>query len=162
MNRNSLRPQLEPIGKAMQYSLCFVFLFLAASLSISWQVQWIFMPLYAEKIQINVNIDSQCANHLTSTQGYQDIPENCLKCSTDFKDTNFKSCDFSTVGNGSADVARTFIKKRGLVFSIAGYLYEGRLYLRYYPYPLLLVHIPIWFFGLIPIFAFAYKKPRYS
>jgi hypothetical protein len=162
MNHDELRKNLRPIALTMQSLLCFVFLFLAATLSISWQAKRIFIPFYAEKIQLNVIIKPECAAQIVSTSDYYDTSKNCLECKRSTDNIALKRCDFGTVGTVSADVARSLIKENGLAFSTAGYLVGDKAYLRHTPFPLLQIHIPIWLFGLIPIFAFAYKKPRYS
>jgi hypothetical protein len=162
MNNDELRKNLRPVALSMQGLLCCFFLFAAMSLSISWQAKRIFLPLYAQKIQFDVTINAECAKQINATTGYYDTGKSCIECKSSVGGALIKDCDFGTVGNASAEVARTLIKESGLVFSTVGYLVGEKAYLRHTPYPLLQVHIPIWFFGLFPFFLFAFKKPKYS
>jgi hypothetical protein len=161
LSHEKLRVTLKPVAMTMQFGLCLFFLFLALSLSIEWQVKRIFIPLYLKKIQLNVTVNSECGNKLMNQENYL-IPSDCLKCESKTDAIKIKQCDFATVGTTKLDVAKTLVKENGLIFSTHGYIDKEKVYLRHNPMTLLKIHIPIWIFGLLPFFLFAYKKPTHS
>lgn len=162
MNHERLRTKLKPVAKTMQYGLCFLFLFAAILLSIEWQLKSLLLPLFSIKSELAVIVNPECVNKIISSKDNYSISADCLRCKLMPGLTELKKCHFTTSGAGQVKVAKSVIENQGLNFNTFGYIADGQAYLRYNPYPFLLLHIPIWIFGLFPFFLFAYKKPTHS
>jgi hypothetical protein len=162
MSHDELRKKVKPIAMTMQYALCAIFIFLAISFSIFWQVSSLFIPIFSQRQSVNVVVKSECINQIISAQKNYSIPLNCLECEPVSDIFEVQKCHFSTSGAGQVDTAKSVIKELGVRFTAVAYRTKNEVYLRYNPYPFVLLHIPIWLFGFLPTFLFAYKKPRYS
>lgn len=152
--------QKQPGTVIMMYAFCCCFLLGAIALSIQFQLESVFKPLF-NKHEIAVFINPNCAIELTNFENNVTVAS-CLKCKRMPELTELKKCSFTTSNKEQSKTAKTMINNHGLSFNVKGYIVNGKGYLQYDSYPFLFFHLFILIFGVLPFYFVAHTTKRKS